>query len=267
MREITDPELGAWLQVLEALTTEKCLERFSLERLEILGDAFLKYAVSRHLFLSKEALDEGRLTDTRSSIVNNLNLYTLAVGKNLQYRLGYCSTGSDTEILKIVGTQVYIRDQCFNPCNFFAYGRLHTEMCDSDSEAKIHGRNENGEFEYRADSSAIKCSKSHQILFRKTIADVVEALVGAFIVDSGFKAALAFLGWMGIAVSFDPEDVHNAWPKSQRKSTLVDCESLENLLSYKFRHKGLLVQAFTHPSSINKHNRRSYQVSMKVSLD
>ncbi|XP_031480421.1 endoribonuclease Dicer homolog 4 isoform X3 [Nymphaea colorata] len=228
-------------RVLEALTTEKCLERFSLERLEILGDSFLKYAVSRHLFLSKEALNEGRLTDTRSSIVKNLNLYTLAVRRNLQ---------------------VYIRDQCFNPCNFFAYGRLHTEMCDSDSEAKIHGRNENGEFEYRADSSAIKCSKSHQILFRKTIADVVEALVGAFIVDSGFKAALAFLEWMGIAVSFDPEDVHSAWPKSQRKSTqvdLVDCESLENLLSYKFRHKGLLVQAFTHPSSTGKHNGGCYQ--------
>ncbi|KAI3975519.1 hypothetical protein MKX01_038788, partial [Papaver californicum] len=28
-------------RVLEALTTEKCAERFSLERLEILGDAFL----------------------------------------------------------------------------------------------------------------------------------------------------------------------------------------------------------------------------------
>lgn len=72
------------MQVLEALTTEKCLERFSLERLEVLGDSFLKYAASRHLFLSNEALDEGQLTKRRSSIVNNSHLYELAIKSNLQ---------------------------------------------------------------------------------------------------------------------------------------------------------------------------------------
>ncbi|CAN6448099.1 unnamed protein product [Victoria cruziana] len=226
--------------VLEALTTEKCSERFSLERLEFLGDSFLKYAVSRHLFLSKEASDEGRLTDTRSSIVNNLNLYILAIRRNLQ---------------------VYVRDQCFHPRNFFAYGRSHAEICDGDSQGRIHGQNGNGEFEYRAGSYTIKCSKSHQILYRKTIADVVEALVGAFIVDSGFKAALAFLEWMGIVVSFDPEDIPRIWLKSESNLSLVDpgyVDKLEHLLSYKFQHKGLIVQAFTHPSS-SKHNGGCYQ--------
>lgn len=72
------------LQVLEALTTEKCLERFSLERFEVLGDSFLKYAVSRHLFLSNQAQDEGQLTNRRSSIVNNSHLYELAIKSNLQ---------------------------------------------------------------------------------------------------------------------------------------------------------------------------------------
>lgn len=71
-------------QVLEALTTEKCNERFSLERLEVLGDAFLKFAVGRHLFLLHDALDEGQLTRKRSNIVNNSNLFKLAIKKNLQ---------------------------------------------------------------------------------------------------------------------------------------------------------------------------------------
>lgn len=73
-------------QILEALTTEKCLERLSLERFEVLGDSFLKYAVARHSFLTYEAFDEGQLTRRRSSIVNNSNLYELAIAKKLQVK-------------------------------------------------------------------------------------------------------------------------------------------------------------------------------------
>lgn len=71
-------------QILEALTAEKCLERFSLERFEVLGDSFLKYIVGRHCFLSYEGLDEGQLTKRRSSFVNNSHLHELAIEKNLQ---------------------------------------------------------------------------------------------------------------------------------------------------------------------------------------
>lgn len=71
-------------QILEALTTERCGEHFSLERLEVLGDAFLKFVVGRHLFLKHDSLDEGQLTRKRSNIVNNSNLLKLALGKNLQ---------------------------------------------------------------------------------------------------------------------------------------------------------------------------------------
>lgn len=72
------------LQILEALTTERCLERISLERFEVLGDAFLKYVVGRHSFIAYEGLDEGQLTRRRSDIVNNSNLYELSIRRNLQ---------------------------------------------------------------------------------------------------------------------------------------------------------------------------------------
>lgn len=52
----------------------------------MLGDSFLKYAVARHSFLTYEAFDEGRLTRRRSSIVNNSNLYELAIAKKLQVK-------------------------------------------------------------------------------------------------------------------------------------------------------------------------------------
>ncbi|KAI3891640.1 hypothetical protein MKW92_042971 [Papaver armeniacum] len=227
-------------RVLEALTTEKCAERFSLERLEILGDAFLKYAVGRHLFLLYDTLDEGLLTRKRSCIVNNSNLYNLAIRKNLQ---------------------VYIRDQMFDPCQFIAFGRPCKVMCDEDTKDTIHPRQESESMEGETDTVHVRCSKGHHWLHKKTIADVVESLVGAFIVDSGFKAATAFLKWVGIKVEFDAFQVTRVCSASKSYMSLgevVDTDVLESLLGYKFLHKGLLLQAFVHPS-YNKHSGGCYQ--------
>lgn len=97
----------------------------------------------------------------------------------------------------------------------------------------------------------VRCNKSHHWLHKKTIADVVEALVGAFIVDSGFKAAAAFLKWVGIQVDFEASQVSDICSASRNFKPLsgqVDITALENLLGYQFLHKGLLVQAFVHPS-------------------
>ncbi|XP_042508250.1 endoribonuclease Dicer homolog 4-like [Macadamia integrifolia] len=216
-------------RVLEALTTEKCLERFSLERLEVLGDAFLKYAVGRHLFLLYEALDEGELTRRRSNIVNNSHLYELATRSNLQ---------------------VYIRDQPFESCQFFAVGRPCPIICDKDTEI-IDCQQKCGSIASApADAIDVRC-RCHHWLYRKTISDVVEALIGAFLVDSGFKAAIAFLRYIGIEVDFEDSQVSTICIASRGYMSLddsVDIAALENLLGYQFLHKGLLVQAFVHPS-------------------
>lgn len=50
----------------------------------MLGDAFLKFAVGRHLFLLHDKLDEGQLTRKRSNLVNNSNLCKLAKKSKLQ---------------------------------------------------------------------------------------------------------------------------------------------------------------------------------------
>ncbi|XXG64625.1 hypothetical protein AAC387_Pa05g2523 [Persea americana] len=226
--------------VLEALTTEKCLERFSLERFEVLGDSFLKYAVSRHLFLSNQALDEGQLTNRRSSIVNNSHLYELAIKSNLQ---------------------VYIRDEWFDPCYFFALGRRCTLICNEDTEKAIHIEQDSGNIKNGADIDNVKCNRCHHWLHRKTVADVVEALIGAFIVDSGFTAATAFLRWLGIQVDYKMPDLSQIYAASQNNMSLIDAidiPALEKMLGYEFLHKGLLLQAFIHPS-YNKHSGGCYQ--------
>ncbi|CAN1318513.1 Dicer-like protein 4 [Linum perenne] len=225
-------------RVLEALTTENCQERLSLERLEILGDAFLKFAVGRCLFLLNDALDEGELTNKRSNSVNNSNLFKLAIRNNLQ---------------------AYIRDQPFDPFQFFALGRPCPVICTKESEGLIH--HQTGRSSPDHPNSEVRCNKGHHWLQKKTIADLVEALVGGFIVDSGFKAATAFLKWIGIKIGFEPSQVSEICAASCRYMPLaasLDIAALENSLGYSFHHKGLLLQAFLHPS-YNKHGGGCYQ--------
>lgn len=99
-------------------------------------------------------------------------------------------------------------------------------------------------------------------MHRKTIADVVESLLGAFIVQSGFKAAFAFLHWMGIKVNFKDSALYRVLDASSANLSLknyINISELEELIGYTFKHKGLLLQAFVHPS-FNKHSGGCYQV-------
>nr|AIE15766.1 Dicer-like protein 4a [Salvia miltiorrhiza] len=217
-------------RVLEALTTERCSESFSLERLEVLGDAFLKFAVGRCLFLKHDASDEGQLTRKRSNIVNNSNLLKLATRKKLQ---------------------VYIRDQSFEPDKFYAFGRPCPINCTKETQENIHSQDycKNNDR-----NSGVRCNRCHHWLYNKTIADALEALTGAFIVDSGFKSATAFLNWIGVEVDFTLPKIDNICSASESflpLSSRMDVEALENLVGYKFSHKGLLIQAFVHPSFNN----------------
>lgn len=163
--------------------------------------------------------------------------------------------------------QVYIRDQPFEPSQFFALGRPCPRICNKETVGAIHSHDLTGDVNHRS-TSEVRCSKGHHWLYKKTIADVVEALVGAFVVDSGFIAATAFLKWIGIQVDYEPSQVTEACISSSRYiplSACMDIAALENSLGYKFLHRGLLLQAFVHPS-YNKHGGGCYQVCPPLSF-
>ncbi|KAE8771529.1 Endoribonuclease Dicer-like protein 3a [Hordeum vulgare] len=73
--------------ILEAITTLRCSENFSMEHLELLGDSMLKYAVSRHLFLKFPDKDEGQLSSSRDDIISNAALYGFGIGHTIQDRM------------------------------------------------------------------------------------------------------------------------------------------------------------------------------------
>ena len=70
-------------EVLQALTMSNANDFFSLERLETIGDSFLKYAVTVYLYCSYPGIHEGKLSYLRSKQVSNYNLYRLGKRKGL----------------------------------------------------------------------------------------------------------------------------------------------------------------------------------------
>ena len=65
--------------ILESLTTRQALFDVDLERLEMLGDSFLKQAVSILLFFQYPTFNEGRLTLIRKTNISNRNLRNVAI--------------------------------------------------------------------------------------------------------------------------------------------------------------------------------------------
>lgn len=55
-----------------------------MERLELLGDSVLKYAVSSYLFLTFPDKHEGQLSSRRQEIICNATLHRLGIERKIQ---------------------------------------------------------------------------------------------------------------------------------------------------------------------------------------
>ncbi|KAF7813944.1 endoribonuclease Dicer-like protein 1 [Senna tora] len=187
-------------KILEALTAASCQETFCYERAELLGDAYLKWVVSRFLFLKYPQKHEGQLTRMRQQMVSNMVLYHYALSK---------------------GLQSYIQADRFAPSRWAAPGVLpvfdedtkdgesslfdqegsisKTERMDQLADGFEDDELEDGELE--SDSS------SYRVLSSKTLADVVEALIGVYYVEGGKNAANHLMKWIGIQIEFDPDQL------------------------------------------------------------
>ena len=71
-------------QMVQSLTLASAGDNWDMERLEILGDCFLKYSTTIFLYYSMtDTCDEGDLSSARSRIVGNRNLKMIAKNLNL----------------------------------------------------------------------------------------------------------------------------------------------------------------------------------------
>ncbi|RXG55161.1 Endoribonuclease Dcr-1, partial [Armadillidium vulgare] len=251
--------------ILQALTMSNANDGVNLERLETIGDSYLKYAITNYLYCTYTQKHEGKLSYLRSKQVSNLNLYRLGKRKGL----GEC----------MVATKFEPHDNWLPP-GYFVPKELEEALIDSGvpaghwNMADFPGLHDLGSEEIRRlvqeRSEQIKQNKAEQLANEliavanpqdlpifipynlltqhsipdKSISDCVEALIGAYLTTCGPRGALLFMSWLGIkvlpnSVIDDPESgqvitYHQLCPPPSPLNAcpLPDsCEQLELLLS------------------------------------
>ncbi|KAK7285829.1 hypothetical protein RJT34_20611 [Clitoria ternatea] len=199
-------------KVLQAITAKECQEVIDYDTLETVGDSFLKYAVSQQIFKTNQSDREGPLTVKRGKLVSNDALS----------KFGCCRT--------LPG---FIRKEVFDPRKWEIPGDK--------------SRNLTLKQELVSSGTRVYVGRTRKIGF-EIVADVVEALIGAFITEDEGDA-LSFINWIGIKV--DTNIIPYGRHLSIAPENLVKVKHLESLLSYSFQDPYLLLEALTH-SSFNR---------------
>lgn len=224
-------------QLLQALTPSKAMDMFNMERLETLGDSFLKLTTSAYLYCKLPALNEGYLSLLKADQISNRNLYRLGKSKKLpEFMIGH----------------EFQPGYSWLPPGFNA--DLHA------SEKKI-----------KVDAPIVDFHRfTQQQISDKSVADCCEALIGAYLLTSGPIGAVNFMTWLGIRIK-DPLTTQETklttnhhWLPPPRSAlathnSSIDAEikiknmsstltGLEENIGYTFRDKSFLIQATTHIS-------------------
>ena len=243
--------------VLQALTTTHSGDAFNLERLEMLGDAFLKLAVSLHLYCTYQDKDEGKLTQRKVRQISNLALFRAA---KKSFLAGFQQS---TRLARDVW--------CPTGCQ---QGSAESDVVTPSSEATEVEVDDDGNAEDQGFGSR-RDNCNTQVIADKSVADSMEALIGAYLICCGYTGALRFMKFLGIKVL--PEDDHvdadigelaeksregcyaRFWPVQANKpgayqsqdmvaKMVSGLENFEHSIKYTFNSKLYLVEALTHAS-------------------
>lgn len=250
--------------ILQALTMSNANDGINLERLETIGDSFLKYAITNYLYSKYDNIHEGKLSHLRSKQVSNLNLYRLGKAK----ALGEC----------MIATKFDPHDNWLPPC-YYVPKELEEALIDAKVPAHYWTAadvaatrdmtleeicqmvRERGEALELPGIVPYNLVTQHSIP-DKSIADCVEALIGAYLIECGPRGALLFMAWLGIKVlpqmpdgsygelelPHSPLLRHVSDPEAELEYLLSGYDQFENSIGYHFRDKSYLLQALTHAS-------------------
>ncbi|KAK5650969.1 hypothetical protein RI129_001998 [Pyrocoelia pectoralis] len=269
------PEL---IDIFTALTTAKNNDIVNLERLETLGDSFLKLSISLFLLLKYPTFDEGMLTSFKGKLISNNNLFYIGDKKGISGYVKVSEFAPDSEwkppafnIPKILRDRI---DRSISINSLFQFNftkeeqilGLFTERsrnkilltCDDIDETEENVENSTYSF---LDKQAIR---------DKSVADSVEALLGVYFQAYGFQGGLRFLKWLGIVPEF--ENIDRLFEMEPPNPAFVDnianrsieyhipaWEKVEARLCYKFRNRAYLLQALTHASYVSNRITNCYQ--------
>ncbi|XP_076668388.1 endoribonuclease Dcr-2 isoform X2 [Andrena cerasifolii] len=261
------------IEIMYALTSKLGHDAFDLERLETLGDSYLKFITSLFLYNTFPNYSEGPLTALKGKILGNRNLY-------------YC--GTNKHIPGRMKVDDFVPFSNFIAPAYTAFRPLQKLLLESEispnvlyeievpKEEKFTGRisvstiNKMEKIVLDWESAESQTGMEHylgvQTVSDKTVADCVEALIGVYLTTMGLKGALILLQWFEIlphslkvnkllyGVPQDPliaeGNVNHFMPWASE---------IETKLGYKFKNRGFLLQAFTHPSYTANNLTECYQ--------
>ncbi|CAO3609869.1 unnamed protein product [Cunninghamella echinulata] len=205
-------------QMLTAYTTPSASMEMNYERLETLGDSFLKFVATIRLYINFPLSNEGELHCLRIRVICNRALYRAA------------------KQLKIFR---YVSSHTFNR----RYWRPHHFVASNDTE------------------DTLSETKKHS-LSDKTLADIVEASLGAAYLSGGLECGLQCA--IEMKIPFDGlQTWADFWPAFvisrekgpsravEQASKSVDIPRIQELSGYKFETSLLIVEALTHASLPN----------------
>ncbi|XP_046920000.2 endoribonuclease Dcr-1 [Dermatophagoides farinae] len=249
--------------ILQAITMSNSSDGINLERLETVGDSFLKYSITAFLFCMCPELNEGKLSFLRSRQISNINLHRLGQRINLGE-------------LMIASKFEPVDNWC--PPSYQALENVEQESSDN--------------VKTTSNKVPYNLLTQHSIP-NKSIADCVEALIGTYLISSGSQGAIQFMDWLGLKVlpkgmkiitknlpyesSAENKDEsyqkHERWLPQPRSPLIIPkhlrtdaakvkeiedklqenyfkhhLDRFEKIIGYQFRDRAYLVQAFTHNS-------------------
>ena len=179
--------------MLQALTTRSAGDSIDLERLETLGDSFLKFSTTVFLYHDRSTDHEGVLSKSRARRVCNKNLYTLANRKNIT--------------TAILSSTFNPRQMWIPPCSKFDRKFPHFTYPDLPKGKRGAGAAEKGEEGGGGGGQnapkPLSVEEKHYLYHKLTdkgVADSMESLIGAYLVSGGISAGLKFMAWMGVKI-------------------------------------------------------------------
>jgi endoribonuclease Dicer len=281
--------------LLQALTLSNAGDGFDLERLETVGDSFLKQAVTVYIYCTYTQVHEGKLSFFRSKIVSNYNLYKLGKRKSLgEYLIStkfepfenwippLFTSGSPTEygLLSSSGVELWTKSESTTNVDWIelqerreqrrlAKNNLQSSPTVPLSSVTMLNNQATPIFPTTTSINEQQWTPSYDrrtqhLISDKSIADAVEALIGAYLIASGPKAALRFMAWLGIRIFPKlrledgtemtgelpplPSPVDYSNPSVLTTIQSYDFDRFEQLIGYRFHQRAYLIQAFTHAS-------------------
>ncbi|CAK9800088.1 Endoribonuclease Dicer [Anthophora plagiata] len=252
-----------FVQIMHALTTKMAHDAFNLERLEFLGDAYLKFIISLFLYSQFPQYNEGHLTTLKGRLIGNRNLCYCGIAKQIP---GYMKVDDFMPFSNFVPPaytvfrqlQEVLLDTKVSPNVLYEIQIPHDEQLNGyiSEDTKIMMQTKVLNWETAESQTGMEHYLGIQTVSDKSVADCVEALIGAYLRSGGIKNAAALLKWFQIlpndvdisavlsSTSINPILGH----ASNIDSFMPWASDIEKKLGYKFKNRAFLLQAFTHPS-------------------